>query len=118
MTLESVLAKKITAASLMSSDSITAVRGVLLSTCLPGDLFLSLSLLFSYFFWDNRGIEVEANSSKTTSGTEGGFVFQKKRMFFPSDHSVDINSREDTVTAMETFWNCCLGNSNHGLSEG
>jgi len=46
--LESVLAKKITAASLMSSDSITAVQGVLLSTCLPGDLFLSLSLLLSF----------------------------------------------------------------------
>lgn len=71
VTLESVLAKKITAASLMSSDSITAVQGVLLFTCLPGDLSLSLSLLLTLFFWDNRGLEVEASSSKTTSGTVG-----------------------------------------------
>ncbi len=54
VTLESVLAKKITAASLMSSDSITAVQGVLLLPCLPGDLSLSLSLLLTLFFWDNR----------------------------------------------------------------
>lgn len=74
VTLESVLAKKITAASLMSSDSITAVQGVLLSTCLPGDLSLSLSLLLTLFFWDNRGLEVEASSSKTTSGTVGLIV--------------------------------------------
>ncbi len=74
VTLESVLAKKITAASLMSSDSITAVQGVLLSTCLPGDLSLSLSLLRTLFFWDNRGLEVEASSSKTTSGTVGLIV--------------------------------------------
>ncbi len=74
VTLESVLAKKITEASLMSSDSITAVQDVLLSTCLPGDLFLSLSLLLTLFFWDNRGLKVEASRSKTTSGSVGLIV--------------------------------------------
>ncbi len=74
VTQESVLAKKITEASLMSSDSITAVQDVLLSTCLLGDLFLSLSLLLTLFFWDNRELKVEASSSKTTSGTVGLIV--------------------------------------------